>query len=69
MKKITTLLALMATTTLPAQSGDMPTIPPKPPMPTIEWQNWVFAAVALVTVTAGVFVVSLNDGHAAPKKP
>ncbi len=26
------------------------------------WQNWVFAASALVTVTVGVLIISLNKG-------
>jgi hypothetical protein len=26
------------------------------------WQNWVFAASVLVTVTVGVVIVSLNSG-------
>lgn len=29
------------------------------------WQNWTFAAVSIVTATAGIVVVSLDNGTAA----
>ena len=30
---------------------------------TSEWQNWTFAASALVTAAAAVLVVSIDQGH------
>ncbi len=29
------------------------------------WQNWTFAAVAIVVAAGAVYFVSLDDGHAA----
>jgi hypothetical protein len=62
MKAIT--LFLIFALTLRAQEEDLP--PPPPPPTDTQWQNWVFAATALVTAAAGVYVVSLNDGKDAP---
>lgn len=30
-----------------------------------QWQNWVFATSALITLTVGVVIVSLNPGSTA----
>ena len=33
------------------------------------WQNWTFAAVALVIAAGAILVVSMDNGHSAPSSP
>jgi hypothetical protein len=57
MKKLCVLLA--------AVSLNAQTLPSKPPAPkSEEWKNWIFAAVAAVTITAGVYILTLDNGNA-----
>ena len=62
-----TLFSLLVTPLLHAQgSSQQPRLTPAPPPKTAEsdeWRNWIFAASALVTVTAGVLFASANAGR------
>ncbi len=70
MKNVTTLLiltVLFTGRTLQAQNtGDAAAVTVQEAKSNA-WQNWTFAAIALVTAAAAVFIVSMDDGHRAPK--
>lgn len=77
MKKLTTLLALGSLLSGQTQTTDEAAVPTdeaaattgEAAVTTVEtiksnhWQNWVFAATAVVTATAAIFFISINNGH------
>lgn len=57
------LLTLLMTHPVCAQTGYTAAKAAKPT--NSEWRNWTFAAIALVTVTAGIIAVTVDNGRPA----
>ena len=70
MKKLTTLLTLGSLISAQAQTTDEAAATTgEAAVVTVEavqsnnWQNWAFVATAVVTATAAIFFISINNGH------
>lgn len=61
MKKL--ILLLLFFTTLQAQVGEIAYETQKA-VKESQWQNWTFAGVTLVTLALGIFLCTVNNGHA-----
>ncbi len=57
----------MLTTTMVAQVGET-AYETKQVVKESQWQNWTFASVTLVTVALGVFLCTINNGHAESER-
>lgn len=68
MKNLTALLTmttLLSTGVLQAQTTGETAVATAQTATSNQWQNWTFAATALITATAGIIAVSLDNGTAA----
>lgn len=51
------------TTVAAPQEQLMPPAPKPRSAKSMEWQNWIFAATTVATVTLGVYFTSIDAGH------